>query len=121
MVLFAERGNMTWDVTEITLEAHYLNAASDTLTLACQSISELPAEYYPDNIGADGTVMRSLKERRSLLVRGISPQDFEALDALKRAPTELSFKDLRTGKLENFRIERVYVREPGTARFAVLD
>ena len=109
---------MAWDVTEITLEARYLNAASDTLMLACQSVSELPAEYYPDNIAADGSVMRSLKDRRSLLVRGISSQ---ALEALKWAPTDLSFKDSRTGKLENFRIERAYAPEPGTARFAVLD
>jgi hypothetical protein len=109
---------MTLHVTETTLEARYLNAPPETLTLACQSISELPAEYYPDNVAADGVVMRSLKERPSLLVRGINPQ---ALQALNWEPTDVSFKDSRTGKLESFRIERRYSPEPGTLRLALLD
>jgi hypothetical protein len=109
---------MTWDVAEITLEAHYLNAASDALTLACQSLSEVPAEYYPDNVASDGAVMRSLKEPPSLLVRGINPQ---GLEALNWEPTDVSFKDSRTGKAESFRIERRYSPEPGTLRLGLLD
>ena len=109
---------MTLEVTEITLVAHYMNAADDTLTTDCRSISELPAEYYPDVVGADGSVQRSLKERRSLLVQGISS---EALDAIKWEPTAVSFKDLRTGKPETLRIERIHTQEPGTLRLAVLD
>jgi hypothetical protein len=111
-------GNMAWQVTEITLEAHYLNRPPDTLTLACRSVEERAAEYYPDKVAADGAVMRSVKERRSLLVRGINPQ---ALETLTWQPTDVSFRDSRTGKVESFRVERRYSPEPGTLRLALLD
>jgi hypothetical protein len=113
---------MVWNVTEITLQLHYVGAASDTLRLACRSVSELPAEYYPDQTCADGLVVRSVKEPRSLMVRGIGPEELNALDALNWNPYELSFTDRRTGTPVNFcGISRRYTREPGAARFALGD
>jgi hypothetical protein len=114
----ATGGDMIRQVTQVILERRYLNAAPDTLTLACQSVEERPAEYYPDNVAADGVVMRSVKERRSLLVRGINPQ---ALETLTWEPTDVSLRDSRTGKAESFRVERRYWPEPGTLRLALLD
>jgi hypothetical protein len=108
---------MKWDTTEILLERRYVGADPDTATLACRSVSELPEEYYTDVIGADGSVMRSVKARRSLLVRGITAR---SLGAVRFEPTDLSFKDSRTGKLETFRVEWQNVLESGTARFDVL-
>jgi hypothetical protein len=113
---------MVWNVTEITLQLHYVGAASDTLRLACRSVSELPAEYYADQTCADGVVVPSVKEPRSLMVRGIGPEELNALDALNWNPSEVSFTDRRTGKPENFCVvSRAYTQEPGAARFTLRD
>ena len=108
------------DITEITLEAHYMNrnVPSDKLTLVCQSISELEPIYFPDQRGMDGAVARSLKEPRSLLVKGI---DTEELEALKWIPTDLSFTDRQTGLAESFPIGRISTQGPDTAIFPLVD
>jgi hypothetical protein len=113
---------MRWDVTKITLEAHYVNAPSKTFALGCRSVSELDAEYYPDQRGGlDGSVVRSLREPRSLMVRGIRPEDLDALNALDWDPTELSFTDQRTGTPKRFYdLSRAHTQEPDAARFAII-
>src|ERR1700691_3802953 len=110
--------NMTSDVSELTLQAHYGNRASATVTLSYQSISELPEEYYPDQSpGMDGTAPRSLKNPRSLLIVGINAKE---IDALGWEPSELSFTDRRTGKQESFHVSRIFTQRPESAKFAVL-
>ena len=111
---------MAWDVTEITLEAHYVNAPSRILTLGCRSVSERAEEYYPDQQGGLDPAPRSVRRRRSLMVRGISPEDLDGLKGLNWEPYVLTFTDSRTGIRKSFDdVLRIDTPEPGTARFKV--
>jgi hypothetical protein len=91
----------------------------------CRSITLRPEEYFPDKIsGLDGAVVRSQKERRSVLVRGISPEKLAELAAfISWTPDfsyELSFTDRRTEAPESFHVvSRIDTPELGTARFGL--
>jgi hypothetical protein len=105
-----------WDSKQITLEAHYIKGQADTVTLPCKGVIEIPEKYYPDQVGADGSVMRSIKERRSLLVNGV---DSKTLDALGWSPTDALFEDAATGKTERFQVERADSEETGAIRLEI--
>ena len=45
----------------------------DSITIKCSGVVEVPPTFYPDDIGADGRVMRSLKQDRSLWSKASSP------------------------------------------------
>lgn len=112
-------GTNNFDVTEITLERHYKDSDPDTLTLLCQSISEHEAEYSYLT-GADDSISRSLVEPHSLLVRGIRPEDLNALDAIEWAPTTISYANLQTRKPNTIHIG-TYTQDHGILRFEVVD
>ena len=105
----------TWKVEEVTLEAHYVGRAPDKLTLPCKSISEIPGTYS-DDVAADGAVMTNVIEKPSLMARGV---DLMILDAITWEPNRISFHDLHTGETKEFPIQRRYIREPNTAKFAI--
>jgi len=105
----------SWDVAEITVEAHYIGNDPDTLTLPCKLVLEVPG-VYEHKVAADGTVMRSEAEPPSLLAKGI---DLRVLDAIGWEPNLLSFKDSRTGERREFQIVRRYTQEPSAAKFAL--
>jgi hypothetical protein len=105
----------TWNVEEVTLEAHYIGHAPDKLTLPCKSVSEIPGKYF-DDTAADGAVQTSEIEQPSLLAKGI---DLNILDAITWEPNRINFRDLRTGEVKEFRIQRRHIREPNTAKFAM--
>jgi TIR domain len=77
-----------WNAESIVLRAHYLNAPTQEHIISCKGIIAIPARYFPDRVGADGSVARSLKERRSLLVEGIDQKLPERWN-----PTEAEFTD----------------------------
>src|ERR1700677_2332201 len=101
-----------WNVAEISLRADYINSDSNTLTLVCQSISEVAGDYV-NKLGADESVMRSEIEPPSLVAKGI---DLKILDALTWTPNHISFKDARAGEQRDFLI-RGYSREGSAAKF----
>jgi hypothetical protein len=112
-------GTERWDVKEFTLEAHYINRVSDSITLSCRSISKLPAEYYPDQqSGLDGAVIRSLKEPATLLILGVRPAD---LYDLKWQPSELAFADGQSGNWLHFHGALGSTNEIDAVRFQILD
>src|SRR6202041_3246307 len=80
-----------WDAHSITLRAYYMNAAAQEHTLDCKGIIAIPATYYPDQVGADLSVQRSLKERRSLLVNGVV-----SAPGVDWQPTDVEFVDSAT-------------------------
>jgi hypothetical protein len=91
-----------WTTSEVLLQAfHFGNHAPESMTLQCSGLIEVPPVYYEDQYGADGTLMRSLKQRRALLVEGIDPQ---ALDSLNFEPTDLHFDDAETQAKHQFRV-----------------
>jgi hypothetical protein len=95
-----------WDAHSITLRAYYMNADAQELKLACKGIVALPVTYYPDQFGANLSVQRSLKERRSLLVEGLG-----SMPSIDWQPTDVEFMDDATGNVEAFRVDGMeYIR-----------
>jgi hypothetical protein len=96
-----------WDTKSVVLRAHYLNARSEELTLSCTCVIAIPARYFEDRIGADGTVQRSLKEPPSLIVEGIASKPRFAW-----RPTEIEFFDQVSKQVQSFRVEGMEFVQP---------
>jgi hypothetical protein len=104
----------TWNVQEVVLEARYFNHDTERLTLPCNSVTEIPAQYVEDR-GADGAVMRSEIVPLTLLVNSI---DHRSLEAITWEPNRLLFRALRTGESKEFECIG-YSREGDAIRFLV--
>jgi TIR domain len=100
-------GFARWDTRSVVLRAHYVNARSEELTLSCTGIIAIPARYFEDRIGADGTVQRSLKESPSLIVEGIASKPRFAW-----TPTEIEFFDQVSKQVQRFRVEGMEFAQP---------
>jgi hypothetical protein len=105
-----------WKAGAIVLRAHYLNAPTEERTIACKGIIAMPARYFDDQSGLDGSVMRSLKEPRFLLVEGICQRPLDDW-----SPTEAEFKDTITGKVELFRVDGMKFLPPARLKLPILD
>ena len=103
-----------WTTESVTLRAYYMNAETQELRITCKRVVALPATYYPDQIGADQFVSRSEKERKSLLVEGV-----ESKPENRWEPTDLEFTDIASGKLIQFRVDRMRHQAPGTLKLAI--
>ena len=90
-----------WKTKEIKLAAYYFGRDPDSILVACSGVVEVPASYYPDDVGADGRVMRSIKRDKSLWVEDA---DSRALDGLKWDPNAVSFTDEGDQSLLEFQI-----------------
>jgi hypothetical protein len=99
-----------WKTNEILLEALYMNAAKDSIAIKCTGVVEVPASFYQDNVGADGHVMRSLKQDRSLWVEGV---ERGATDGTRWKPTDVSFTNEETGERVEFRVRGISTPETG--------
>ena len=84
-------------VSEIILEARYINQDSDRHVFRCQSIMEGPTEYKEGS-------MRSRVER-PLIVRGI---DVAEVDALTWEPTHVLYRDPSAGVEKEFAVYAGY-------------
>jgi TIR domain len=89
-----------WSAESIVLRAHYVKGPSDECALACKGVIAIPARYFADQESADGQIMRSLKERRSLLVEGVSPKP-----TFNWTPNEVGFVDTMNNQIERFRVD----------------
>ena len=103
-----------WDISSVVLHAYYMNANSEEVTLSCKRVVAIPAKYYADQVGADRTVMRSVKEGRSLLVEGVSPQP-----SISWTPTDVDFIEDSSGRSESFRVEGMTFIRSGTLKFQI--
>lgn len=103
-----------WDADSITLRAYYMNADAREFRLACKGIVALPATYYPDQIGADSFVQRSLKQPRSLFVEGL-----EAMPSIDWQPTDVAFEDGATGAVQSFRVDGMQYIRPGKLKLPI--
>jgi pyrimidine deaminase RibD-like protein len=81
-------------VSEIILEARYINRKDERRVFQCQSISEYSTKYVEDG------GMRSRLER-PLIVKGI---DVAELDALAWEPTHILYRDPATGREREFAV-----------------
>lgn len=104
-----------WDAHSVTLRAYYMNAEAQELTLACKSIVALPATYYPDQVGAETSVQRSLKERRSLLIDGLG-----SMPNIDWQPTDLEFMNDASRKVETFRVDGMAYIRPGRLKLPIV-
>jgi len=104
-----------WDVQAIVLRGHYVNAPKEEYSLSCKGIIVIPARYFDDQVAADGSVMRSLKECRSLLVEGINPDLLGSWN-----PNEVEFVDTVSGQLERFQIDGMQFVPPTSLKMPIL-
>jgi hypothetical protein len=104
-----------WDAHSITLRAYYINADTQETTLDCEGVVALPTTYYPAQIGADSSVQRSVKDRRSLLVEGL-----DSMPEIDWEPTAVEFMDDATGKVETFRVDGMQYVRPGRLKLPIV-
>jgi hypothetical protein len=97
-----------WSTNEVKIEGNYLNAPSDSATIACIGIIQLPAIYFQYRVRADVEVMRSVKEPTSLMVEGVSLKE---LNAILWEPTHLTFFDDLSKEPRVFPVERTADRK----------
>jgi pyrimidine deaminase RibD-like protein len=107
--------NLTQEISEITLEADYVNRESDSCTFACRSVS-LASGKYVDDTSADGSIMRSEIEPPALIVAGV---DMKGVRAMEWTPTRLVFKDARTGEPKEFYGELRDTADANILKFAI--
>jgi hypothetical protein len=110
------QGFARWNSESVTLRAHYLNAPSQEHVIGCKGVIAIPGRYFSDQAGMDGSVARSLKERRSLLVERISQWPPDGW-----SPTEVEFRDTLTGRVELFRVEGATAVAPSRLKLPILD
>lgn len=90
-----------WKTKEIKLAAYYFGRDPDSIMVPCSGVVAVPASYYPDDVGADGRIMRSIKRDQSLWVEGA---DCHALDGLQWEPNVIAFVDERDQSAVEFQI-----------------
>jgi hypothetical protein len=105
-----------WDVNKLTLSAHYFAGESLTQTFDCSGVVQLPPEYYPDQVAADGAIMTSIKVPASLLIENL---DSKLVDSLGWSPTEASFLDPADGKTLIFPLGHTISSPARTTRLMV--
>ena len=105
-----------WNAQAVILRAYYMNAPSQEISLTCKRIIAVPTRYYPDQVGADGWVSRSIKERKTLIVEGIAP-----LPKVDWQPTDVEFTDVTNGQVETFRIDGMTFVRPSSLKLPLAD
>jgi hypothetical protein len=103
-----------WSTNQVTIEAHFLNASAESMTIACSGILQLPPVYYQYRVRSDTDMMRSEKEPRSLIIEGV---DLGLLNKTSWQPTEISFAVSGTNEAKSFLVERT--EDHTVARFYV--
>jgi hypothetical protein len=105
----------TWNVTEITLVANYMNHEPDTLTTPCRSLSLSPPQFKEQS-GADGFIQRSMVKPSVMTAIGV---DASVIRTLMWKPNRLTFWDTITKKEETFPISSVDVSPLNEVHFIV--
>jgi hypothetical protein len=77
----------------------YMSGESETVTLTCTGIVALPVRYLKDDVAADGAVMRSVDEPRSLLIEGLDLKQVPDW-----TPTEVGFRESMSAASERFQV-----------------
>ena len=107
-------GFARWSVGSIVLKAHYYNRTSDECVISCKGVIAIPATYLTGR-RCRGQIIRSLKERRSLLVEGVSPRP-----PITWEPTDAEFVDTVTSRVEQFRVERMQFIQPSLLKLPIV-
>jgi hypothetical protein len=102
-----------WRVESVILRSHYLNAPSEEHILPCKGVIAIPARYSDDE-AADGAVMRSLEEPRSLLVEDIERGTLPGWN-----PNEIEFVDKFQGQVECFKVEGMLFVPPACLKLPI--
>jgi len=108
-------GFARWDAKSIVVRARYMKASDDEVTFSCKGIIAIPARYFEDQIGADRSVQRSLKEPRTLLVEGIDSNPMLAWN-----PTEVEFLDSVSGQTQKFLVGGMEFVQRGNLKLPIV-
>lgn len=74
-----------------------------------------PPRYFEDQIAADRSVQRSLKEPRTLLVEGIGSKPTLAWN-----PTEVEFLDSASGQTQRSQVRGMEFFQPGSLKLPIV-
>jgi hypothetical protein len=108
-------GFARWDAKSIVVRARHMKAPDDEVTFSCKGIIAIPARYFEDQIGADRSVQRSLKEPRTLLVEGIDSKPMLAWN-----PTEVEFLDSVSGQTQKFLVGGMEFIQRGSLKLPIV-
>jgi len=108
-------GFARWDSKSIVVRARYMKAPHDEVTFSCTGIIAIPARYFEDQIGADRSVQRNLKEPRTLLVEGIDSKPMLAWN-----PTEVEFCDGVSGQTQRFLVGGMEFVQRGNLKLPIV-
>jgi hypothetical protein len=108
-------GFARWDAKSVVLRARYTNAPDNEVTLTCKGIIAIPPRYFEDQIGADRSVQRSLKELRTLLVEGTGSKP-----TLAWKPTEVQFLDRASGQTQKFQVGGIEFLQSGSLKLPIV-
>lgn len=103
-----------WNVEKVVLRDHYMNAPSEERTVTCKGVIALPARYFTDQLGGDGSLVPSLKERQSLLVEGVNSKP-----NITWIPNEIEFVDTVTGQAERFHVDGMQFIPPAGIKLPI--
>lgn len=92
-----------------------MNVPGEEVTLTCKGIIALPPRYFEDQIGADRSVQRSLKEPCTLLLEGIGSKP-----TLARNATEVEFLDSASGQNQKFQVTGMEFLQPGSLKLPIV-
>jgi hypothetical protein len=106
-------GFVRWRVESVVLRSHYLNAPKEEHVLSCMGVIAIPARYSDDK-AADGAVMRSVEERRSLILEGIDRGTLPGWN-----PNEIEFVDKVQGRVECFKVEGMQFVPPACLKLPI--
>jgi hypothetical protein len=108
-------GFARWDAKSIVVRARNMKAPDDEVTFSCKGIIAIPARYREDQIGADRSVQRSLKEPRTLLVEGIDSNPMLAWN-----PTEVEFLDSVSSQTQKFLVGGMEFVQRGNLKLPIV-
>jgi len=100
---------------EIILEARCISRPTERSTFRCQSISERPGKYTFGE-ATNGVFISDEIEPRTLVVTGINVRQ---VDDLRWEPTDVQYKDEKTGELIAFMVHRRDTPELNTVLFGI--
>jgi hypothetical protein len=104
-----------WSAQSVVLRANYFGAPCEERRITCKAVIAIPTVYFADQVGADGAVMRSVKERRALLVEGISSRPTDHW-----TPNEVEFVDIGTQRTERFQVDGMEFLAPGHLKLPIV-
>lgn len=104
-------GFARWETSSVILSRRYMSGDSETVRLACTGIVALPVRNLKDDVAADGAIMQSVDEPRSLLIEGLDLKQVPDW-----TPTEVEFTENVSDAPERFHVSGSTIVRPASLK-----